>query len=356
MICMRIENIRKKMEKKGIDALLLVSDSNRNYMSGFTGNESFSVITLDRAIFITDSRYTQQAREEVKEYEISEYKGSFSDYLSKLAKELNINKLGFEDDIISYSQYLEYEEKLSCELVPIKGMVQELRIIKDNDEIKNIKKAASIADKAFKHMLTFIKASMSEKEVELELEFTMKKLGASGLSFTSIVASGVRSSLPHGTATDKIIQNGEFLTMDFGCVYNEYCSDMTRTLVIGEPNDKMKDMYEVVLAAQKKALKTIKPGLTGKEVDKVARDYIQSKGYGEYFGHGLGHGVGRVVHEMPRISPTGNEILKPGMVITDEPGVYIPNFGGLRIEDLILVTEEGCEILSKSPKELICIK
>lgn len=351
----RIENLRKEMTKRGIDGVLLVGDFNRNYMSGFTGDESFSVITLDKAIFITDSRFTEQANQQVKDYEIREYKGIFSDFLKNLVEELNIKKLGFEEDIISFGTYSEYKNKINAELIPLNGMIEGLRIIKDEKEIENIKGAASIADKAFSHMLKFIKSGMTEREIGLELEFFMKKQGAKDLSFPSIVASGVRSCLPHGQATDKVVKNGEFLTLDFGCVFNEYCSDMTRTIVVGEPSDKMREIYDTVLNANKNALLAIKEGVTGFEVDKVARDYIEKRGYGKYFGHGLGHGVGRYIHEGPRLSPLSKKVLKAGMIVTDEPGIYIPDFGGVRIEDLILVTKDGCEVLSKSPKELICI-
>lgn len=351
----RIENLRKEMAKNNIDGVLLVGDFNRNYMSGFTGDESFSVITLDKAIFITDPRFTEQANQQVRDYEIREYKGIFSDFLKNLVEELNIKKLGFEEDVISFGTYSEYKNKINAELIPLNGMIEGLRIIKDEKEIQNIKGAAAIADKAFSHMLKFIKSGMTEREIGLELEFFMKKQGATDLSFPSIVASGVRSCLPHGQATDKVVQNGEFLTLDFGCIFNEYCSDMTRTIVVGEPSDKMREIYDVVLNANKNALLEIREGVTGFEVDKVARDYIEEKGYGKYFGHGLGHGVGRYIHEEPRLSPLGKKVLKAGMIVTDEPGIYIPDFGGVRIEDLILVTKDGCEVLSKSPKELICI-
>ncbi|OFI07584.1 aminopeptidase YpdF [Clostridium acetireducens DSM 10703] len=352
----RIYKLRKLMSEKGIDGVLLQGDPNRNYLSGFTGDESFSVITNERAIFITDSRFTEQARQQAKDYEIVQYSGKFEDFLGDLTKNLNISKIGFEENIITYDNYIKYKNKLNCELVPMDGMVEKIRIVKDEEEINCIKKAAAIADKAFEHMLGYIKAGMTERQVGLELEFYMKKLGARDLSFPTIVASGVRSCLPHGQATDKVLKEGEFLTLDFGCIYNDYCSDMTRTIVIGEPSDKMKEIYNVVLEAEMKALKGFKPGVTGKSVDKIARDYIAEKGYGKYFGHGLGHGVGREIHENPRVSPMGDTILEKGMVVTDEPGIYIPDFGGVRIEDLILITECGCEVISKSPKELICIK
>ncbi|URZ00553.1 M24 family metallopeptidase [Clostridium felsineum] len=356
MFNQRIKNLRKAMVNKGIDGVLLVSDPNRNYMSGFTGDESFSIITLDKAIFITDSRFTEQARQQVsKDYEVVQYGGNFSSFLGDMVEKLKIKRIGFEEDTISVSTYNGYKKNVKAELVPLEGMVEDLRIIKDEKEIASIKKAAAIADKAFSHMLQFIKKGMTEREVGLELEFTMKKLGARDLSFPSIVASGERSCLPHGQATEKVIEDGDFLTLDFGCIFEDYCSDMTRTIVIGKPTDKMKEIYNVVLQANKEAIKVIKSGITGREVDKVARDLIASHGYGQNFGHGLGHGVGRQIHEAPRVSPASETVLKSGMIVTDEPGIYIPGFGGVRIEDLIVVKDDGCEVISSSPKELICL-
>ncbi|MGG7164008.1 M24 family metallopeptidase [Clostridium ihumii] len=356
MFSKRIETLRKVMAERGLDAVLLQGDVNRNYMSGFKGDESYSIITMDKAIFITDSRFTEQATQEVKDYEVREYQRPFEAFLDKIVKEFNIKKLGFEENVLTYELYNSYKEVVSCELIPLNGVLETLREIKCEKEIEIMRKAQNIADKGFEHILKFIKPGMTEREIGLELEFYMRKLGATGLSFPSIVASGVRSSLPHGMATEKVVENGDFLTLDFGVVYDGYCSDMTRTIVIGEPNEKMKEIYNVVLKAQEAALKAVKPGISCYDLDKIARDIITEAGYGEYFGHGLGHGVGRVVHELPMVNFRSKEILKPGMVITDEPGIYIPNFGGVRIEDIILVTEDGYEVFSKSPKELICLK
>ena len=356
MFSKRIETLRKVMAERGLDAVLLQGDVNRNYMSGFKGDESYSIITMDKAIFITDSRFTEQATQEVKDYEVREYQRPFEAFLDKIVKEFNIKKLGFEENVLTYELYNSYKEAVSCELIPLNGVLETLREIKCEKEIEIMRKAQNIADKGFEHILKFIKPGMTEREIGLELEFYMRKLGATGLSFPSIVASGVRSSLPHGMATEKVVENGDFLTLDFGVVYDGYCSDMTRTIVIGEPNEKMKEIYNVVLKAQEAALKAVKPGISCYDLDKIARDIITEAGYGEYFGHGLGHGVGRVVHELPMVNFRSKEVLKPGMVITDEPGIYIPNFGGVRIEDIILVTEDGYEVFSKSPKELICLK
>lgn len=354
----RIEKLRESMKEKRLDGVLLLGDPNRNYLSGFTGDESYSLITQNNAFFITDSRFTEQAKQQVKDYEVMEYSksGTFIEFLSNLIDKNSIKRLGFEENVVTFDIYSLYKDKLNCELVPMKGIVESIRMIKEKEELEIIKKAAEIADKAFSHMLEYIKAGMTERQIGLELEFYMKKLGASDLSFPSIVASGVRSSLPHGQATNKVVNKGEFLTMDFGCIYKEYCSDMTRTLVIGKPSDKMVEIYNVVLNAQERALKEYKPGIPAVEVDAVARNYITSKGYGKYFGHSLGHGVGREIHESPTIGYRNNSRLQKNMVVTDEPGVYLPGFGGVRIEDLLLVTENGGKVFSKSSKKLICVK
>lgn len=351
----RIERLRNSMKVNGLEAVVLIGDPNRNYLSGFNGDESFSIITKNKALFITDSRFTEQARQEVADYEIVEYKGTFPDFFADTIKKLKVKNVGFEEDIVSYELYNKLQKNVEAKLIPLEGIIENIRLIKDEEEVKTIKKAAAIADEAFTHMLKFIKEGMTEREIGLELEFTMKKLGAKDLSFPSIIASGVRSCLPHGQATDKVVKNGEFLTMDFGCIYNNYCSDMTRTVIIGEPSEKMQEIYNTVLEAQLRALKVIKSGAKAKDADNAGRAYITEKGYGNYFGHGLGHGVGRQIHEAPRLNTTSPTILKTGMIVTDEPGIYIPDFGGVRIEDLILVTEDGCEVLSKSPKDMICI-
>lgn len=351
----RIEKLRENMSAKGIESFLVISDPNRNYLSGFTGNESFALITKEEAFFITDSRYTEQAEMQVKDYQILQYKGKIIDFISDLVNSKGIKNIALEEGIVTLSFYQELKGKYTGEILSGQKEIEDIRIIKSKDEAEKIKKAASIADSGFSHMLNFIKEGMTEREIALELEFFMKKQGASGLSFETIAASGFRSSLPHGAASGKKIEKGEFLTLDFGCIYQDYCSDMTRTVAIGEVSPKMKDIYNIVLEANRKALKAIKPGAVCKDVDAVARGYIEAMGYGANFGHGLGHGVGREIHEAPRLSPMCDVILKSGMVVTDEPGIYLPGEFGVRIEDLVLVTDEGFEVLSKSPRELISL-
>jgi Xaa-Pro aminopeptidase len=353
----RIAKLREKMSAAKIDAVFLSGDHNRNYLSGFTGNESYSFITMDKAFFITDSRFTEQASQQVDGYELIETSRNrtLSEFVSELANENKIKNLGFEENILTFKAYSEYKARLKCAFVPLNGMIEEIRMIKDNAEIEIMRKAAKIADDAFEHMLKFIKPGMTEREIGIELEMHMKKNGATSLSFPSIVASGTRSSLPHGEATDKIVAVGEFLTLDYGCVYKEYCSDMTRTIVLGKPSDKMIEIYNVVLEAQLLAANNFREGAVAVDVDKAARDFIAKAGYGENFGHSLGHGVGRQVHEAPTIGYRNCTVLMPGMVVTNEPGIYLPGFGGVRIEDMLVITKDGSEIMSKSPKEMICI-
>lgn len=348
----RVNNLRTLLNEKGLDGLLLYKPENRRYASDFTGSTGYVLVTANYAKFITDFRYIQQASTQCNGFEVVEINAQKT--IIDVLNELNLKKIGVEEDFMTYGQYREFTSKLvETELVPLEGAIVKLRSVKTTDEVKYIEKAASIADEAFNHILNFIKPGMSEQEIGLELEFFMKKRGASKLSFDSIVASGKRSSLPHGIATDKVVEIGDMITLDFGCVYNGYCSDMTRTFVLGKANNKQKEIYNVVLEAQKTSLNAVKPGITGEELDKIARNIISEKGYGEYFGHGLGHGVGLEVHELPHINARGKVTMEPGMIITIEPGVYIPDFGGVRIEDLVLVTDNGYTVLSKSTKDLI---
>lgn len=348
----KVEKFRKSIIEKDLDSAIVFKPENRRYLSGFTGSSGYVVITEEKSFFITDFRYVQQSNNQCKGFEVIEHTNDRTVY--DILNELGLKKLGFEDGFVTVSQYNDFNEKLNeIELVPLKDTLANIRVIKDEDEINEIRKAAEITDKTFEYICGILKPGITEWEVSLEIESFMKKNGASGTSFESIVASGVRSSLPHGVASDKVIEVGDFVTLDFGCIYNGYCSDMTRTVVIGKASDKQKEIYNTVLEAQEAALKAIKAGVTGFEADKVARDIIKDKGYGEYFGHGLGHGVGLEVHESPRLSPLGKDTLRANMVVTDEPGIYLPDFGGVRIEDLIVVKEDGCEVLSKSPKLLI---
>lgn len=351
----KIEKLRSRFENLGIDGLLITSPYNRRYMTNFTGSAGVVLITGEQALFITDFRYIEQATKQCEGYTIVKHGPSVISEISAQAERLGIKKLGFEQDFVSFSSYKAYQDAVKAELVPISGIIEKLRLIKTDSEIKILKEAADIADAAFKHILDYIRPGLTELEVSNELEFFMRKAGATASSFDTIVASGYRSALPHGVASDKVIEKGDLVTLDYGAYYKGYVSDITRTVSVGKPEPKLKEIYEVVLEAQLRGVEGIKPGMTGKEADALTRDYITEKGYGEYFGHSTGHGIGLEVHEGPALSFKSDLKLEPGMVVTIEPGIYIPGLGGVRIEDDTLITEEHNELLTHSTKELMVL-
>lgn len=348
-----IEAIRKELKAKQLDGLLITNPFNRRYVTGFTGSAGVVLITHDEAIFITDFRYTEQAEREVKGFTIIQHGPQIVDDIANQVKRLNIERLGFEAEHMTMAQYSVYDDKLHSELVATSGIIETLRMIKTDKEVAMIKKAAEIADRAFEHILSFIKPGVREIDIANELEYIMRKEGATQSSFDMIVASGVRSSLPHGTASEKTVELGELVTLDFGALYNGYVSDITRTVAVGKISDELKEIYDIVLTAQERGVAGIKPGMTGKEADALTRDYISEKGYGENFGHSTGHGIGLEVHEGPALSPRSDIVLQKNMVVTVEPGIYIPNVGGCRIEDDIVLTETGNERLTLATKEFI---
>jgi Xaa-Pro aminopeptidase len=351
----KIQKLRSSFELSGIDGMLITSSYNRRYMTGFTGSAGVVLISAEKALFITDFRYTEQAAKQCEGYEIVKHTGAIPEEVAEQAKQLGIKKLGFEEDHLTFSAFKAYEKAVEAELVPVSGTIEKLRLIKTESEIKIIKVAADIADAAFKHILDIIRPGVTELEISNELEFFMRKAGAVSSSFDIIVASGHRSALPHGVASDKVIEKGDFVTLDFGAYYKGYVSDITRTVAVGEPEDKLKEIYNIVLEAQERGMEGIKPGMSGKEADALTRDYISEKGYGEYFGHSTGHGIGLEVHEGPGLSFKSDVILEPGMVVTVEPGIYIPGLGGVRIEDDTLITKDHNETLTHSTKELIIL-
>jgi Xaa-Pro aminopeptidase len=351
----KLEKLRAQFSELGIDGMLVTNEYNRRYMTGFTGTAGVALIGLKQAVFITDFRYVEQATKQVEGYEIVQHTNGIIEEVAKQAEKMGIKKLGIEQEHVSYAMFKAYEKAVSAQLVPISGAVEKLRLIKSEAEIKILKEAAEIADAAFRHILDFIRPGIREIDVANELEFFMRKQGATSSSFDMIVASGVRSALPHGVATDKVIEKGEFVTLDFGAYYKGYCSDITRTIAVGEVSDELKRIYDVVLQAQLRGVEGIRAGMTGREADALTRDYISACGYGEYFGHSTGHGLGMEVHESPALSMKSEMILQPGMVVTVEPGIYIAGLGGVRIEDDIVITTDGNERLTHSPKELIIL-
>ncbi|MCZ8537947.1 MULTISPECIES: M24 family metallopeptidase [Paenisporosarcina] len=351
----KLSKLRSALEEHQIDALLITSGHNRRYITDFTGTAGVAIVSKDQAVFITDFRYTEQAAKQIQNFEIVQHTKTMLEEVSVQLEKMNVKKVGFEKDDMSYAMYESYKKAVNTELVPVSGLIEKIRLIKTPQEITIIKAAADIAEAAFEHILTFIAPGKTELEVSNELEFFMRKQGATSSSFDIIVASGLRSALPHGVATDKVIEKGDFVTLDFGALYNGYVSDVTRTVAVGEPSEKLKEIYQVVLDAQLLSLEKIKPGMTGIEADAIARDYIKSKGYGEAFGHSLGHGIGLEVHEGPGLSFRSETVLEEGMVITIEPGIYLPGIGGVRIEDDAVVTATGLEKLTHSTKELLIL-
>lgn len=351
----KLNKLRSKFDELGIDALLITSTYNRRYITNFTGTAGVALITANQALFFTDFRYIEQATKQCEGFTIIKHGPSIIAEIGSQIERLGVHKLGFEQDFISYSTYSEYKAALKAELVPISGIIEKLRLIKTESEIKILKEAADIADAAFKHILDFIRPGLTELEVSNELEFFMRAAGATSSSFDTIVASGQRSALPHGVASDKIIEKGDMITLDYGAYYKGYVSDITRTIALGEPDPKLKEIYTIVYKAQMRGVEGIKPGMTGKEADALTRDYITEKGYGEYFGHSTGHGIGLEVHEGPALSFRSDLKLLPGMIVTVEPGIYIPGLGGVRIEDDIMITKDHNELLTHSTKELMIL-
>lgn len=350
-----LDNIRKRMEKHAIDGLLIASPINRRYVTGFTGTAGVVLITDTDAVFITDFRYTDQAMEQAEGFTIIEHTVAIEDEIAKQIKVLHIEQLGFEEEHTTYATFKQYDKKFFTTLVPVKGLIEELRLVKTDEELDILKEAATIADAAFDHILTFIKPGVKEIDVANELEFFMRKQGATSSSFDIIVASGHRSALPHGVASEKEIATGELVTMDFGALYKGYCSDITRTIAVGEISEELNRIYHIVLEAEKRGVAGIKAGMTGKQADHLTREYITDQGYGPNFGHSTGHGIGLEVHENPRLAMRSTDVLKENMVVTVEPGIYVPNVGGCRIEDDIIITETGNEVITHSPKELITL-
>ena len=346
----RLEVLRKSFTE--CDGVYITGKANIFYYSGFTSEDGALLITADRAVLITDSRYTIQARLEAPGFEVY----NIADGMAKLFEGFNPERLGIEENHLTVSG-LNALKKASpqAEIVEFEKNISAPREKKDSLELERIRNAEALGDAAFSHILKVLKVGMREVDVAFELESFMKKNGASGTSFDTIVASGVRSAMPHGTASVKEIEYGDFVTLDFGCVLDGYCSDMTRTVVMGKADSRQKEIYDIVLKAQEAGLKAARAGVRCADVDAAARKIIEDAGYGKNFGHSLGHSVGIEIHETPNFSPKSTAVAEVGNVITDEPGIYIDGFGGVRIEDIVAITTKNTENLTKSKKDLIII-
>ena len=344
------DRVREKLAASGAEALLVTHPANVRYLSGFRAPEDGRVlVTADEAVLVTDGRYTQQAGEESR-LPVEIFEGS---WLEHVKIKLGDRSLAFEAENVSYALFEELQSKLGRAPTPTRGLVAELRLVKTPDEIELLRQAARVTDDAFTHILDFIKAGRSEVEVALELERFMRVAGTEGAGFEIIVASGPRSAMPHGTASSKLIQTGELVTLDFGAKVEGYHADMTRTVAVEDVTDAHAELYAAVLRSQLAALEVLTPGKTGKEGDAAARDSLTQDGLGERFNHSLGHGTGLEIHEGPRLAKTSEQMLAPGMSVTIEPGAYLPGDAGVRIEDLAVLTGTGFDLLSNSPKELV---
>lgn len=351
-----LEQIRSHLKKTNCDVFITTNKIHRRYLTNFTGSAGLVWIGADTNILVVDFRYVEQAGEQSPNWELVKQEPTLTETINSLIDKFQVKRIAFESEYITVDQLNQWQQSFGVEFVPTKNWIAKLRMVKRDDEIEKIAKAVEIADQALQTIIPTIKPGVKEVELALELEYTMRRLGAEAVAFDPIVGSGPRGALPHAVPGEREITYGDFIVIDMGCVYQGYCSDMTRTLVVGQPTDKHLEIYNLVLKAQLAALEAIKPGLTGKQVDSVARDIITEAGYGPNFGHSLGHAVGLEIHEEPRLSQLGEAVLEPGMVVTVEPGVYLPGWGGVRIEDLVVVTETGCRILTQTTKELVIIE
>ena len=350
----RVQAFFDKMQEKELDGIIINNLKNVYYLTGFWGSNGTVFISRDRQILVTDARYIIAAKQEVTGFEIFAERDELAT-IAKIAKDMGLSRIGFEDEI-SVSYYHRMQAAFEgLELIPQTQFVEALRMIKDETEIATIRKACSISDQAFHDALEFIKPGKTEIEIANFLDFRMRELGAAGLSFDTILASGINSSKPHAHPMHKPVELGEAITMDFGCLYEHYVSDMTRTVYLGHVSDEQAEIYNTVLKANQALIDQAKDGLGFRDFDKIPRDIIVEAGYGQYFTHGIGHGIGLDIHEEPYFSQTSTEVIKSGMVLTDEPGIYIEGKYGVRIEDDILITDTGCELLTLAPKELIVI-
>jgi len=354
----RVEKLRRVLNEQGLDGILITQPQNSLYLSGFGPSvqpdeiEGALLITEDDSILMTDFVYLEQAEREAPEFRLLEVetRHEMVKALPGLLEEVGARRVGFEAEHLTFARYQKWASVLA-ELVPTSGLVEEMRAIKDQDEIEAIRKAVALADETYAYLREYIRPGLTEREVAWEAEVYMRQRGAEKIAFDFIVASGPNGALPHATTTERALREGEPIVIDMGARVEGYHSDLTRTIYLGEPEARFQKIYALVRRAQESALEGIRAGMKGKEADGLARQVIEEAGYGEYCGHGLGHGVGLAVHEKPIASQTSEEELQPGMTLTVEPGIYITGWGGVRIEDMVVIREEGVEVLSRASKE-----
>jgi len=352
----RLERMVARLPEKELDGILISAPDNRQYMSGFTGSAGYLFIAKGKAVLVTDSRYTEQAANQATGFEVVQIRGGW-DWLVELLKSSGVRRLGFESQdmtVATYNNLLdalkEDSDASKVSLIAASGLTEEQRVTKDEGELAFLQRAIDASDAAMEAVCPAIQEGMTESEVAWRMEKAMREFGADGISFETIVASGPNGAMAHHRPSDRQIQNGEPIVIDMGARVGGYCSDITRTVLLGEPDDTFRKIYDIVLGAQLTAINTVRPGMTGEECDGLSRDVIVQAGYGDNFGHSLGHGVGLAVHENPRVSPRSTDSLEPDMVFTVEPGIYVSGWGGVRIEDIVVLGEKGATPLSKASK------
>lgn len=354
-----MNNIDKYLSLLGdhADGLLLTSRFSRHYGAEFDISEGVAVVSKAGCRYFTDSRYIESAQNNIKNFEVIEMsrENPFTKLINEAIEDFEITCLGYEEGYLTVAELSGYEEDLKAKLIPMGKQINGFRAVKEDWELALMRKAQSITDRAFSEVLPRIKVGMTEKELQAELIYCLYKNGGEGLAFDPIVVSGPNTSLPHGVAGDRKICAGDFITLDFGASYGGYCSDMTRTVAVGYVTEEMQKVYDTVLAAQLAGIAATKEGVTGAQIDGAARQVITDAGYGKYFGHGYGHSIGMECHETPNCNPSGNTPMQTNMVTSAEPGIYLPGKFGVRIEDLVVFTADGCENLTKSPKNLIIV-
>ena len=353
----------KNMEKylsildEEVNGLLLTSRYSRYYGAEFDIAEGVAIVSKAGCRYFTDSRYIESAQNGIQGFEVImvDREHPYTKLINEAIADFGITALGYEESYLTVAEFMTYEQKLNAKLVPMHEKISSFRFVKEEWELEHMRKAQSIADAAFVEVCTKIKAGMTEKELCAELIYCLLKNGGEGLSFDPIVVSGPNTSLPHGVPGDRKLQEGDFITMDFGVLYKGYCSDMTRTVALGYATEEMKTVYNTVLKAQTTAIAATKAGMKGKDVDGIARQVITEAGYGAYFGHGYGHCLGMEVHEAPSCGPAGETVMEENMIASAEPGIYLPGKFGVRIEDVVIFKADGCENITHSPKNLIII-
>jgi len=355
MIAPRIETLRNSLTSHRLDAFLVGSIHNVRYLTGFTGSHAYCVVTGGEVFFLTDPRYEKQAELEVKQCRIVVGRGNLFEEIAKQSR-INKGRVGFEAEYLAVSAHANLRKLLTkAKLVPTHGLVEEISAIKDETEVSAIRKAVEITDNVFRSVLKIVKAGVTESEIAAEITYQQRLQGGEADAFEPIVASGSHSALPHAHATKKTIARSDCVVLDFGCRVEGYHSDLTRTVFVGSVPKKLREIYAVVANAQEEAVQAARSGLTGRTLDAIARRVIRKAGYGRYFKHSLGHGIGLRVHESPRISALSKDVLRPGMVMTIEPGIYVPSLGGVRIEDIVLMNADNCQVLSRATKDLVVV-